>query len=304
MAKRGRPPLPPKVWQEREERVLELRKNGFSQRAIAEKIDLSNSVVQNITHRLICAGRCEWPRNDSRYELANERSQTITRMKKERATLREIGAKLGITSERVRQIVARMTTIYGGGIFEPERTLFTSGEVSAQLGIPRTTLGYLYRKGKIPFTRRPGSREFLLTEESLSTIAAYPSPSEERVCEICGKQFVTKHVSPHTSCFVCRYWLAKKRGLRPESLTGWRQEVRKKIAAYDMEPDTKMWLTLTSAVRRAGISRMQFLWLVFHGVFTTRPHPTKLWRGRPVTIYAESEMDIVREVRRVFQRAQ
>ena len=302
---RGRPRLPPEVWQEREKAVLEKRNEGLVNEEIASTLGITKTLVIYIVRRLIKNGRCASRQNEgpSIYRPDTTRGQLVIRMRKDGMTLREIGMRLGITYERVQQIIKKMSSRYGEELFKPDKPRFTIRNASVALGIPVNTLTHLCRRNELPHCRLGKGRLFL-TEESLNALIAHPHFAyEQRTCAVCGALFETRVKSAQRCCGTQCYSRFRYRNSGKSSLTGWRRMAQERIAGHTV-PENETWLAFSAAHHRAGISKMQLDWLALHRAVTVRPHPTKRAHrnGRPMRLFAASEMDLIRETRNAERR--
>lgn len=240
--------------------------------------------------------------------LDDERTTTLIKMVKERATLQEMGIALGCTRERVRQVVRLIKEVYGESVFVSDERILTPQEAAGELGLEIQLVQSLCRKGDIP-TRRRGVRGYLIGEEGMCLLRVHPYVIGKRTCVICGRQYVYEVGTGYTVCSdECR---AKGRGQRREayaeqepssdSLGEWQRELWQRRKCHRL-PQDERWLPISEAAKRAGLTHTQLRWLQHRRLVTLRPDPLKKWRGQPVATYAASEMDIARQVYEVFQK--
>lgn len=104
---------------ELKDQIIKLRKNDYSKKEIAHELKCSVGVIGRAASELVAEGKI-MPFSRGRkagyafwYNLADNRAQTIIKMVKEGATLREIGNALGCTHEWVRQIIDQMRETHG-----------------------------------------------------------------------------------------------------------------------------------------------------------------------------------------------
>lgn len=301
---------------ERDEQIIRLRANGYSNKAIAEAIGLSMRHVSKRTSRLIKEGRTK-PRRarvSTWQDVNNERVQTIIAMKKQRATLEEIGNALGLTRERARQLINRIVAVHGPAVFETDSPLWTAKEVALKLGVSTKTITRLCTRGEVSSRRRGYARKstYLLGRAELEKLERHPTITRERVCSECGQHFViTPSERIRTVCsdechkekkqHIWAGYAHKTPTL--DSLTGWHKDLWRKLQNYTL-PNNEEWIAIGEAVRRTGLNRIQLFWLRHRKLVTTRPDPTRIaWRtGKPIMLFAVSEMEIARQAFETFSQ--
>ncbi|HSI21287.1 MAG TPA: hypothetical protein VLA04_06415 [Verrucomicrobiae bacterium] len=126
------------------------------------------------------------------------------------------------------------------------------------------------------------------------------------VCVCCGKEFQSKRLRKYCThrCFTrTRHNRLVASGYSIKEPQGWHARLAEALADKQGLGGSPQegWLTLAQARRLTGLTAMQVGWLGKTGLVTTRPHPTKLWRGTPVTQYAASELEVVKKVYQDWQ---
>lgn len=238
-----------------------------------------------------------------------KRVQTIIEMKKRRATLEAISLALdGLSQEYARQLVARVAQERGEDVFKPDEPLWSTKEAADALGVSHSTVTLLCANGEVPCRRR-GLQEYrssyLIDEAGMERLRRHPKITGEKACVICGGTFVAKAKGRNkalTCSQKCRrervsQWRASHAAREPtlDSLEGWRKEVWLALQRHRI-PEDEAWLSVGGAARRSGLTLAVVWRLKRRKIVTTRAHPTKTWRGRPILTYAASQMEIVRRV--------
>jgi hypothetical protein len=288
------------------DKVLELRNSGCTYREMCRRLHF-NPV--RYTAQLIEEGATKDRRNKAEnFALDNLRVQMIIAMKKERATLQQIGDKLGLTRERARQLIKKVVATHGSDVFLPEvKTFWTVPEAADVLGIKKWSVSSACRKGKIPFVLR-GKIERLITQEGMAALRRYFS--KEATCSICGNKFTRKSAKKEI-CYnaACRKvqrnkWLSVRlsdKAAMIESLNGWRKALWRALQK-NVIGENETWITFSQAVEISGLHRFPVSYLRKCGLISARLKPetsrTKKenrLRSR-VGLYSLSEMKIAREI--------
>jgi hypothetical protein len=232
--------------------------------------------------------------------LENPRIEILITLIKQRATFEHIAGVLDIKKERVHQLVACLIAEHGEEVFAPDQPIMTVAEAALQTGVSVSTINSLCRNGKIPSRRRSSaaSSAYLLTQESLAIIRQ----RGERTCVICARIFMHEPGKGRTCSNVCgkKYAVQRREKLCAQNptlgtLRGVRRDVWLRLQVH-VPPQQETCLTLLEACRKTGLTKMQIRWLALRKIITAGEHPTKRWRGRPITVYAVSELEIVKEV--------
>lgn len=298
--------------QAREAAVLQLRQDGLTYRDIAAKLDLSMATVQLVGLQLVAEGKVpkrlhgqqRHPRKtrsglSNWRDLQDERIQLVIRLRSQGAILQEIGDALGVTRERARQILLKLTKLHGEAIFRGPR-YYTQAEVARSLGIDNRSVFKFGSELGIPSK----SHRWRLTEDQFQAIKARRE-SERGKCVICdqilplGKR---RMVCREAQCqrAYARQYRTRSFAKQPAevNLHDWHRELLTRLQGHRI-PEDDEWLTHAKAASVAGISKMQLTLLRLRRMLTTRPHPTvKSARrnGEPAHAFARSELELVREV--------
>lgn len=310
--RRKRSVLSDQKWQKLEEQFLNLRKEGLSFDEIAQRLTVSRSSLSQARKRLIERGemkpysyRVNWASACWR-NLNNKRVKTIIEMVKQRRTLKEIARAIGVTTrERARQLVAKITETHGEKVFEPKEAFLTTQEAANMLGVSTHRILKIIANGDVTCKKRStGARSAWHIEKSeIGKLQKHPLITGKCKCVTCGKIFIrhnTKRLTCSDKCRKKRRWEQRvafgKQNPIPESLRGWQRNLLKKLQNHHLPKDEK-WLTFTQANEITGLSRMQFFWLKYRNIITTRHHPRKKTKnGKPTIMFAKSEMEIIREL--------
>lgn len=296
--------------QSRKEYVLELRQRGCRNQEIAGKLGLSISTVAATTTELIRDGKIESIRGNEHLatwkKLTSERVQTIITLRRQRATNEEIGSVLGITRERARQLIKKITETHGEQILEPQERLWTTTEAAELMGMRLRRVSLLCRKGEVPYRLRVGEKQtYLLDKEGIEALRHYPQLGRERVCIICEQPFTPKHSQQKTCSPKCRvsqrarrcqsyYRQVSQKEPTSDNLRGWVKKVWERLHLRKQH-ENEAWLTFSQALQRAEVKKIQLSWLRRRKIVSTQPGPINNF-GRATFHYAASEMDIVRQV--------
>ncbi|MDP2587813.1 MAG: helix-turn-helix domain-containing protein [bacterium] len=304
--RRGRRYLSEEKRAKRAEQIVKLRQVGYSNEDIAEVLGLSVSYTYSVIRKLVSEGKLAPPlgKEVKWRDLENESTQTIIKMVKHRSTLAEIGNRLGLTKERVRQLILLIRQAHGEEVFATDNPLWTSKEVADKLGVTAVRINQICDSGEVTCRRRGSdSGVWLIQESEIDKLEEHHLITGTRTCTICDKTFVYK--AGLGSRQVCsdkcleeyhRQRRAAYADQQPslDSLVGWRKDLWQRLQSHRI-PKNEEWLTITSAARRSGLSKMQLRWMRLRNIVTIRPHPVKTWRGQPVATYAASEMAIARQ---------
>lgn len=136
----------------------------------------------------------------------------IASMRRQGHTLQAIGDTMGVTRERVRQIIKKHYETVERG---KPASLFTTAEIIQLTGLPANTISYYHRGGVIKSTNA-SVKYPLYSMDALKAILDY------RQCDICGKPIPTRR---HT---YCSSRCAKEGTRRSHSRCLWRIFCRKK----------------------------------------------------------------------------
>lgn len=223
---------------------------------------------------------------------SEERDKVIIRLTRAGLNLRQIGEVLGISRERVRQLRDRIVRKNGLVVFAGDSpVVFTLKGAASHVGISVSTLRRLLSQKGAP-SSKIGRRVFV----DLSQLGVFVERLK-KPCIVCGTLFL-----PFGNQLVCsdpcreeRNKITLSRPAEEKNLKGWRLILAGELKEHSLRQDEE-WVTYKEAYRRAGISRMQLDYLRMSGFLAIRSHPTRRWHGRPVHVYAVSELEVVRRV--------
>lgn len=297
------------------EKIIALRKLKCSAKAIASVLGISKSLVSRLTAPLIKAGRISHRHKGIKRvaawrDLGDDRTKMIVGMVRRYATLQNIGDALGVSRERARQLVKKISAEHGEHLFTSDKTFWTVPEAADELKTSASIISAICSAGEVSCRRRGTIIDrkkgtWLIDSDSLEVLRNHPRVTRQRVCVICGATFSKSDRHGLTCSDSCR----DKRRLQtrycherptPDRLRGWHMELYIRLQSHCL-PEHENWLTIFEAQRRTGLSPMQLFYLRIRNIVTIRPHPAKTWRGKPVATYATSEVDIAQQVYSVYQ---
>ena len=300
--------------EELEEKIIALRAGPMHNKKIAQELGISSGTLQQEFIRyLIKEGRLpKRPPFGGKQErkpidLTTERNQKIIAMSKDLRTLDEMGTVFGITRERVRQIRMRIICDHGEAVLAPGEEFLTVPEAVKQIGANPSIVRRACCQANIPVRKRGKGNRILIDAHDIEKLKE--AIFEERVCIICKTPFTAYRARPACACTspACRKERAKQRmkymrqkpaDQRAKDISPWHRELMERLAEHTI-PENEAWLGSALAIKRSGVSYMQFSWLRIKKIIHPRPHPTRRWAidsSRPVMLYSASEIDIVREV--------
>ena len=298
----------------RKKRICELRIAGLSTIQIAAKLDVSFSTVEQVSSSLAKEGKIPHRRrgpskSSATYGLENERTQTVIRLKKNHATLAEIGVALGgVTKQYVQALIRNIALEHGWEVFAADEPVWTTTEAAKKMGVSYTQVFAACKKGIIPCKKR--GTNYVLTSESMKALRCR-FKKVEVLCKNCGKPFwkllsVRKATCGPKCCY--EYWASKRKEFNKERysksadaylLRGWMLELSKRLAFHAL-PENEGWISASQACRMAGLSKMQLYNLGKRQLVLTRSHSVKKHpvTGAPLILYAASQMAIAGQVYR------
>lgn len=301
---------------ERKRNIIKLRNDGLTNHEIANSLKVNYSTLIGIVSELIKEG-CISPnyhRNTVRRDLNSKLAQTIIGLKKQGATLKEIGNAIGgVTRERARQIIKRIAKEHGGDVFIPDEPFWTISEITSKIGLSQYCIRLLCRRNKIPCKRRIGIRhEYLLTQESIDALARYvKEKKEKRICKICGcllnsRLYDVLVCSPECYKKYCQRYREKLfvQKITSNNLRSWRLKLWQMLQFHKL-PKNEQWVTISEFAKKTGLSQTQVCWLAKRKIIVTHNHPTKKWLidGKtPILMYSASQAQIVRQVYEEYVR--
>lgn len=228
-----------------------------------------------------------------------ERMQTIIEMKKQDATLEQIGNALGVTRERARQLIDKIVKKHGEEIFELKQPLWTVTEAANEFGVSYRTVQGLCNRGEIPYRRR-GKRAYRIDNIGIKALRQYFSDK----CYVCEKKIEYSGGSRHKICESAACIKERRKQNHAKTVEklpslislGERQRNLQIRLHLRLLPKSEEWIPLSKAVARSGLSQTQVSWLKQRKILSIRFHPIQKWRGKPLTLYAASEIEIARQV--------
>lgn len=320
---RKRKRLTAKAQLVRDSRIAELWEAGSTRQEIGAEVNCSYETTCRTLHRLVNEGKIDVQQYTERNVLVQrlrERDQARLPVLMQDRTLGEIGEDLGVTRERVRQLRRRLlaqlddTETVRQGDANGER-LYTTVEAANIVGMPKQWVLKQIWDGHLGTVQRRGKRHYRLTEAQLQQLRSQEKTQHEGTeisgqCSQCGEAFSytrslrsskrpPRQACPKTQCANAARYQEHKVETRKRRKE-WIQVVTERIQTAQTLPD-EHWLTESKAVQRAGISPMQLSWLTLTGGLTIKAHPTKRWRGKPVRLYAASQLDTIRTVLTEFE---
>ena len=241
-------------------------------------------------------------REDEELSLENKRVQTVIAMVKQRAPLREIGTATSVSHETVRNLIKKIAQEHGKEVFESSKPFWTVAEAADEIGVDPTAIRRICSQDKISYQRRSNQQKstYLIDEVGMKTLRERFSGR----CSICRQESVNKkgyrhQVCSNAACIRERYRRSRTNMLEKEvsleSLRGWRKDLWERLQDR-LLPEDEEWIDRHEAIARSGLSKMQVSWLQLRSIVTTHPHLEKKWRGKPITLYAASEIEIARQV--------
>lgn len=238
---------------------------------------------------------------DSR--LRQERESVIITKKRSRTPNRAIGAALGISGERVRQMAAKLERANPGIFRDRRKPLWTAREAAEELRVSTATVAGLCSRRQIE-CHKNGQGVYLIGRRGMQQLRRNALITRKKECSVCGKKFTVQNNTSELTCSPeCKRRHTEQteqarlqRKPSTETLTGWYRELWKKL--HKSKPPKKVkWVTITKAVIRSPkLSRMQIIHLGRCGIITTGEHPTEKWCGKPVTLYPCWQLKIAEQV--------
>ncbi len=244
--------------------------------------------------------------------LQDERVQIIKRMcEEEHASMKKIGERLGITKQRVHQLIRKIEKDCNVRIASCDASAITLSEASLRLGITSEKIRRLCQMGKIPCERKGkggGGGSYLLRPEGIAALKAYYETVERR-CSLCSGAFTTQQFSNRIICArkTCRRerdrlsrFITCRQAPSAESLMGWRKELWKRLQNLELSPE-KRWISLIQAVNLSGLSKGQIVRLRMRNVVRTLPHPHRTRQGHPEHLFSQHDILLAKEVYETYE---
>lgn len=243
----------------------------------------------------------------------DQRISIIIALVKQRATLEKIGKKIGRTTERARQLIKQIVQQKGRKVFKTKNPLRTAREMAKKIGTTAKIINQICANGEVACKRRGDSIKsiWLIRASEIKNLKAHPLIKRQRICVICKKTFVYKYVQENkqTCSQECSKEFSRQRRAayadqEPtlESIEGWRKDLWQRLQSHCIPKDEK-WLKISEASKYTGLSEMQLKWLRHRNIVTIKYDPSRTWRGKPMTIYAASEMEIARKVFEAYTKS-
>lgn len=231
----------------------------------------------------------------------SDRSKLIEQSLRENWTLKETGAKLGVTRERARQL--RRIYISRYPTPEPEANLCVQ-QVADQIGANSALIRRIVQEKQLG--RRRGMSQIIFSEEEAKQVQEAYLQAIRRTCENCGKVFFRASGGGRTRTnhrYYCskecqstfhnlRYVRGKADPLTPQTATVWKQLVE--VLDPNRPPETE-FVTAKQARDLTGASTMQLTYLRYRGIIRTQDHPTRKRMGTPYRLYSKSDIQTLRE---------
>jgi hypothetical protein len=211
------------------------------------------------------------------------RESMLAALRAEGLTLRQIGARVGLSGERVRQLFAQ----------SPPAPLYTAQEVAATLGC---SVGAVLAAAPAAGVPRRQSGRFTFREGDLPALRA----AMVRRCTVCGTD-ITSRARPAQLC------------RDPECLLQHRRAVRARVRAVAATPDDLLsdyvpdrvieacravtehgqFIEFGEARRLAGLTHMQLTWLRYRGIYSRRWETAHFPRRPPTVVRLPSAANVV-----------
>lgn len=306
---RGRKPLSSEQIRQREKIIISTYNRGYSLKTTACKaaayLSLSEKTIRHILRKLLKQSRIKVRRSRvfASQQMDIKRRRAIIRMIRDRATMQEIADHFQVSRQRALELFRKV--IHQEGPIQ--RRYLTTKEVSHQLGISTGVINDLCSAGAIKARRRAGNKQgtYLIAPSELNAIQRHPNVTKQRVCAVCGQEFIRpdrqkgQSITCSPSCRKIRHRQSIQKTIQEpptaENLIGWHLELWERLKQHRL-PQQEEWLTLSQATRVSGINELRLVWLRLRRLVTLRPHPEKKWRGKPVNLYARSEMLLAKSI--------
>lgn len=238
--------------------------------------------------------------------------EAIIDMKKKDVPLPEIAQKLGVTKQSISYAINKIIKLYGKDVFTPETPLYTVEQVAKILGVPREKVRTICVTGEISCRLRSGARRaaYVIEEDGLRQLRLHPEVAQGKICAICGSIFMYLGAKTKVCSEECGKAYSRKKwkdSAQKEPISGsfhgWHKELWQRLQLYTLN-ELEDWIAITEACKVATLSKEALYWLASRRVVTTRPDPVKKCRGKPVLLFAKSQMKIAREVVAKFQHSE
>jgi len=227
-----------------------------------------------------------------------------------------IAHTLGVSRQAVNHRLQHWKSVLSKNTLCPD-TILSFNELAIELGLTVAQLRHQCAQWSCSYSSLTCCRPAFFTNDQADAVRAMPlavlrttpkrpAPKRKR-CAYCKQFFIPKPSGTRTvfACYqpTCRYLRreAARRKLLEEStqFRGWHVALIEALKSTGV-PDDDQWVGLREAVSLTGITTIQLCWLGYRRVLAIRPHPTKLWHGRPVATYATSQLNIVQMVYQTY----
>ena len=301
---------------DRKTAIIALCKEGYLVHQIVEKLDgLSLETVRQTVRALVNEGVISKPTRKpgsggmvpSVEDIESDRVKTILTLRKKMAPMRVVGEALGLSTQRVHQLIGDIEKKHGPQVLVSERPVFTVVEASLKTGLSYGFILSCCKSGKVP-CRTPDlklSTPYLLEQAGIVEIEKLHAKGIRRRCVVCRRRFSCTFFSKKKMCSKkCRCQrhekvrhklFRKKTSL--DSLVFWHRQLYERLQSYTL-PEGDRWVVVTGAVKLSKLSRTQIWYLAVRRIVTLRRHPTQISRvsGKHIRLYSASQMKIAGQV--------
>lgn len=237
------------------------------------------------------------------------RLESIVNLLRAHHTQACIGKRFGVRRQAINAQLQYWSAILGKDGLCVE-LIFTLTDLAQELGIATLQVRQLCAGSADLCSSLPCCRPIFFTAVQTAAVcelyrqSTHPKvePKHER-CVYCNQLFVPKPSGTRKK-LVCydnncrRRHNAEARDrtvMAGSTVQGWHVWLVEELRAAPIPADDR-WVALSEARRCTGLTNIQLIWLARRAILVTRPHPTKLWRGRPVATYAMSQLTLVKIV--------
>lgn len=255
-------------------------------------------------------------------EVKVARNKKILALEKKGKSIETIAGKFNMSKERIRQIVIDEN--------KGQRTVVSSRYIAKVLQKRRSKLPHslLHTAVKDVIKRDKGIKKYPHTSPALpdakkSLITMYTVRRSD-VTKIVKLSLKSDYILNACSCIDCgknTHSVAKKRcdkctivwdknrskrnytqfksgKWKPKPTKPWITESITLLQKHKVNVRTETWLTLSQATKRGGFKgQVSLMYLRGQKLLKTRTDKKKKWRGKPISFFAQSQMDIIRQVR-------
>lgn len=284
-----------------EQELICLYQQGLSYGELARYFNVAPKTMSKNIRRLIREGEITIRRNS----LADRGSQlvrAIVGMKSQKATLSQIGEALGVSKTMAGKYVSRIARLHGEEVFQPER--FVLCERAAQrLQVSGARLQSACDQGKMPAICNIANRRTYLDCHHWAMVVKWLKDEMERKCAVCGAVFRLNNsgLARLTCSDRCKNKRHNQRlrercrSSRPQCRLEWRRAVCLTLNGY-IATDQEIWIERVRALEQSGLSIMQLKYLRWQNIVATCDHSRKTKRGKPVDLFSQNQMIIIRQI--------